>query len=255
MTTVDLNADLGESFGAYTIGQDKDMLQIVSSANIACGFHGGDPAVMDATIKEAKRAGVRMGSHPGFNDLAGFGRRKITGNTPEEIGQMIIYQIGAFQGMAKANDAQMDYVKLHGALSNMAMVDAALAAGFVDAICKLDTTIDIMALPNSEVEKKCKSAGIKVIREVFADRAYLPNGMLVPRGQKGAVILDAVEAAQNVLRMVEDQCITAIDGTKIATSVDSICIHGDNPAAVRIAEKLRTDLERAGVSIAPISGS
>ncbi|MBL4768260.1 MAG: LamB/YcsF family protein [Rhodobacteraceae bacterium] len=251
MTFIDLNADLGESFGAYTIGSDTELLQIVSSANIACGFHGGDPSVMAKTIRMAKRQKVRVGAHPGFNDLAGFGRRVIRGDSPASIRDMILYQIGAFQALAQANGAQMSYVKLHGALSNMAMTEAPLADAFIEAITALNSDIPVMAMPLSAVKTAAKRENIGIIYEAFADRAYLADGMLVPRSHPDAMIHDARFASDRVLRMINDNCIIALDGSKIPVNIDSICVHGDNPEAIRIAECLRHDLERAGVTIAP----
>ena len=255
MNTVDLNADMGESFGAYTIGCDEELLKIVSSANIACGFHGGDPTVMHATIKAAKSEDVCIGAHPGFNDLAGFGRRVIRGDSPERIIHMILYQIGAFQMMAQSNDATMSYVKLHGALANMAMVEAPLADAFITAMTYSHLDAPVMAMPKSAVEDAARRDGIKVIREIYADRAYLPNGMLMPRSQPGAVIHDSDIVSTRVLRMIQDRKIIAEDGTGIAAEIDSVCVHGDNPEAVRIAEKLRHDLESAGFNIAPVTAS
>ena len=255
MTTIDLNADLGESFGAYTIGCDSELLDIVSSANIACGFHGGDPSVMDTTIKAAKAAGVRIGAHPGFNDLAGFGRRVIRGDKPEQIGHMILYQVGAFQAIAQANDTAMAYVKLHGALANMAMVEAPLADAFITAMKSLQSDIPVMAMPKSAVEASARRNGVGILSEIYADRAYQADGMLMPRSQPGAVIHDPGAITEQVLRSVEDGCIVADDGTRIAVEIDSICIHGDNPEALRIGETLRRNLETAGYKIAPLPAS
>ncbi|GLQ34697.1 LamB/YcsF family protein [Amylibacter marinus] len=249
MSVVDLNADLGESFGAYKIGCDEALLQIVSSANIACGFHGGDPDVMDQTIKAALKNSVRMGAHPGFKDLAGFGRRVIRGDSPEQIGRMILYQIGAFQALSAANGAKMAYVKLHGALSNIAMVEPEIATGFVEAFARLETGLPIMVMPNSALSRACATADIPVINEVFADRAYMPDGTLVPRSADNAVIHDEEQAINGVHRMLDHQCITAFDGTQINTPIDSICIHGDHPQALSLAQNLRASLEKNGVTI------
>jgi len=255
MTTIDLNADLGESFGAYQIGNDRDLLKIVSSANIACGFHGGDPSVMHGTIQAAKAAGVRMGAHPGFNDLAGFGRRVIRGNSPAEIGHMILYQIGAFQGIARALDAEMAYVKLHGALSNMAMVEQPIADAFLSVMQAGAPGVAVMAMPHSAIESGARDRGVSVIKEAFADRAYLANGMLMPRSQPNAVIHDPGAACARVLDMLDSRSILADDGSRIPADIDSICVHGDNPEAVAIAQSIRNALESAGVSVAPVHGS
>ena len=249
MARIDLNADMGESFGAYTIGNDADLLKVVTSANIACGFHGGDPAVIDNTIRNALAEGVVLGAHPGFNDLAGFGRRVIRGDTPEQITKMIIYQIGAVQALARANDCKIEYVKLHGSLANMATEERPLADAFLAAITSLNDDLHVMAMPMSEIEASATAAGQPVISEAYADRAYLPNGMLAPRSQAGAVIHDAETAVARVLGMIEDDAITAIDGTKLSVKIDSICVHGDNPSAIAIAETIRNSLEKAGVSV------
>ena len=249
MPQIDLNADLGESFGAYVIGADAELLQIVSSANIACGFHGGDPAVMDTTVQAAKQAGVRIGAHPGFNDLAGFGRRVIRGDPPESIGKMIIYQIGALQAIARARGAHVAYVKLHGTLSNMAMVEQPLARAFVDVMRVFDLEMPLMAMPLSEVMNIAREHGQPTISEIFADRAYQSNGMLVPRSQPGAVLYDAEAITTRMLEILNTNQTEAIDGTRFTAEADSVCIHGDTPGALSIARTLRARLEAEGVTI------
>lgn len=249
MRKIDLNADMGESFGAYTIGDDKALLQIVSSANIACGFHGGDPSIMEQTVREAAKNGVRIGAHPGFNDLAGFGRRVIRGDSPEAVGQMILYQVGALQAITRANDCSVSYVKLHGSLSNMASVEPPLAEAYASAMARLDNNFKIMAMPLSAVETAARNKNLSIIHEVFADRTYQDDGMLTPRSQQGSVIHDKNFAAERVLRMIEDEALTSVSGNKIPVEIDSICVHGDNPQAIHMASHIRETLEKAGITV------
>ena len=250
MPTIDLNADLGESFGAWRMGRDAEMLDIVTSANIACGFHAGDPAEMARTVGLCLAKGVGIGAHPGFDDLQGFGRRQITGTSPEALGAMIIYQIGALQAIATAEGADLRHVKMHGALSNMCMTDRPMADVFARAVRRLSDDLVIMAVAATEIEHAALAAGVPLVREVFADRTYNDDGTLVSRSQPGAVIHDAAQAADHVLRMVEDQAITSINGLKVPVRPETICVHGDNPEAVRLAAKVRERLEGAGVTVA-----
>ncbi len=247
--TVDLNADLGESFGAWTMGNDAALLDIVTSANIACGFHAGDPKVMTDTVRLCQQKGVGIGAHPGFDDIRGFGRRRILGMSGEETKAMLLYQIGALQAIARGEGTKVRHVKLHGALSNMASEDAAISDAYVAAAKAADQELIVVAMATTELEQAVLRANMAIARELYADRAYNPDGTLVSRGQPGAMIHDAEVASERVLRMVEEQAITAVDGSKIPTAGDTVCVHGDGPEALRIAEQIRTRLDKAGVSV------
>lgn len=249
MASVDLNSDMGEGFGAWEMGDDSAMLEIVTSANVACGFHAGDPVVMRRTLALARERGIGVGAHPGFLDLWGFGRRAIQGQTPAEIEAQIIYQIGAIQGMAKAVGHRITHVKAHGALSNMAMVDDNLALTIGRAIRSLDPGLAYMVLPGTALERAAVELGLPVVREVFADRSYEDDATLTPRQIAGSVIQDADLAAERVLRMVEEQAIISRDGKRIPVSVDTVCVHGDTPGAVGIARHIRERLEQAGIRL------
>ncbi len=246
---IDLNADLGESFGAWTMGNDAALLDIVTSANIACGFHAGDPSVMTDTVRLCLEKGVGIGAHPGFDDIRGFGRRRILGMKAEETKAMLLYQIGALQAIARGEGTSVRHVKLHGALSNMASEEAAIADSYVAACKAADPDLIVVAMATTELEGSVLRSGMRIARELYADRAYNPDGTLVSRGQPGAMIHDAGVASERVLRMVEDQAITAIDGSKIATAGDTVCVHGDGPEALRIAEQIRNRLDKAGVAV------
>lgn len=253
MNAIDLNADLGESFGSYTIGNDEQMLKIISSANVGCGFHGGDPIVMHRTLELAKAHGVGVGAHPGFNDLYGFGRRRISGQSPKDIEKQLIYQVGAIQGMATSLDMSVTHYKIHGALGNMACEDAELAMAAARAVKAVAPELLFVVLPGSELETAGERLNLKLAREVFADRAYDDNGMLLPRNQPGAVLHDAAEATPRIVEFVEQGAIESISGKKIPVKIDTICVHGDNPAAVAMAEAIRLALSKAGLIIQPMS--
>lgn len=246
---VDLNADLGESYGAWTMGRDVDMLDIVTSANIACGFHAGDPEVMADTIALCRDRGVGAGAHPGFDDLHGFGRRRITGTSDAALRSMVIYQVGAFVGMATAAGVTPSHIKLHGAFNNMACEDRAMADVFAQAVADTWPDMAVFAVAGTQLEAACRAAGLPTKGEVFADRAYTDEAQLVRRGLPGAVIHDPNEAADNVLRMVEQGAVTSQSGKVIPVNVDTICVHGDNPQAVALAAAVRERLEGAGVKI------
>lgn len=246
---IDLNVDLGESYGPWVMGHDAEMLDIVTSANIACGFHAGDPQVMDRTIKMCHAKGVGIGAHPGFRDLHGFGRYEIQGIPHAVLSRDIIYQIGAIQAMARVNGAKVRHVKLHGAFANMASRDDALAEMYVNAAKAVDPDLYIVAMASTALERATLKEGSPIAREVFADRAYNDDGTLVSRSQPGAVIHDADLAADRVLRMIEEQAVTSINGVRTAVKPETICVHGDNPAAVAMASTLRTRLDKAGVAV------
>lgn len=249
MASVDLNCDMGEGFGAWEMGDDAAMLDIVTSANVACGFHAGDPVVMQRTLTLARDRDIGVGAHPGFLDLWGFGRRPIQGQAPEEIEAQVVYQIGALQGIAKAVGHRVTHVKAHGALSNMAMVDDALALAIGRAIRSVDPALAYMVLPGTALERAAVELGLPVVREVFADRTYEDDATLTSRKIAGSVIHDADLAAERVLRMVEDQAITSRSGKRIPLSVDTVCVHGDTAGAVDIARRIRERLEQAGIRL------
>jgi UPF0271 protein len=248
--TIDLNCDMGEGFGIYEIGDDAAMLDIVTTANIACGFHGGDPLVMHRTIEIAKAKGVRVGAHPSFLDLWGFGRRPIQGERPQDVEKHLIYQIGAIQAMATALGWPITHVKTHGALGNMAAVDADLAEACVSAVKAVDPALAFITLPFSQTYQAAEAAGLPVICEVFADRTYDDAGQLTSRKLPGAMIHDVDQATEHAIRMVVDGEILTTGGRRLPVNPQSICVHGDTPGAVAIARQLRTSLEGANLSIA-----
>lgn len=247
--SIDLNSDLGESYGAWNMGNDSAMLDIVSSANIACGFHAGGPEEMVRTIQLCQEKSVAAGAHPGFDDLRGFGRRRLPVADFSALQAQLIYQVGAFLGIANAENAEVSHIKIHGALSNMACEDRNLSDQCVAAFRKVAPQVPILAQAATPLEDAARDSGANVIREVFADREYNADGTLVSRQTPGSVIHDAERAAERVLRMIEEQSITAMDGKSFAVMPESVCVHGDNPAAVSMAEKIRHALERAGVQI------
>lgn len=249
---VDLNSDLGESFGAYVMGSDDEMLQIVSSANVACGFHAGDPIVMHRTLELARENGVGVGAHPSFYDPWGFGRRVIQGERPEDVEKLLIYQIGAIQGMAQALGLRVGHFKTHGALGNMAEADPDLAAACARAVKTLDRDMIFVVTPGNELEKAGERAGLRIAREVYSDRAYEDNGRLVSRKVEGSVIHDPDVAVPRAVRMLEEGAITTVSGRKIPVKIDTICVHGDNPSAVVLARRIRAALEDAGISVRPM---
>jgi len=250
---IDLNSDMGESFGAYRIGDDRAMLEIVTSANIACGFHGGDPLVMHETVATAKAKGIAIGAHPSFLDLWGFGRRPILGDTPEEVGRFVLYQVGALQGIAAALGHPVRHVKLHGSLANMAQMDDSLADGIARAIRSLDRDLILVAMPGLATERAGQRAGLRVACEIYADRAYGEDGNLAPRKAPGAVIHDAGDAVARVLRMLDEQAIRTQSGRKLPARIDSVSVHSDTEGAVAMARAVRAALEQKGAEIAPFS--
>lgn len=252
-TSVDLNCDMGEGFGAYTIGDDAAMMELITTANIACGFHAGDPAVMRRTILAAKAKGVAIGAHPSFMDLYGFGRRRIFGDRPEDLEAQLIYQIAAIQGMAHALDWPITHVKTHGALGNIAAEDADLAALCVRAIKAVDPSLAFITLPYSETMKAAERAGLRVACEVYADRTYDDNGMLTSRQRPDAVIHDPQQSVEQVLCMVRDGFIPTVGGRKLEVDAATLCIHGDTPGAVATAAALRATMAAEGIRFAPFA--
>lgn len=251
---LDLNSDMGESFGAWKMGEDEAMLDLVTTANIACGFHAGDPVVMRRTIRMARDRGVSIGAHPSFADLYGFGRRQISGDTPQDLEAQLIYQIAAMQGMAASEGYPITHVKTHGALGNMAAVDADLAAVCANAVKAVDPSLAYVSLPYSETYKAAEKAGLRVICEIYADRTYTDQGQLTPRSQPGAVIHDSGQSVDQVLEMVLNGHIPTTGGKRLPVEAGSLCVHGDNPEAVAIAASLRDQLTEAGVEIRPFAG-
>ena len=242
---INLNADLGESFGAWTMGEDEALLGIVNSANIACGFHAGDPLVMRKTVRTALAAGVGLGAHPAYPDLQGFGRRAMR-LSPDELEAAVIYQVGALAGMAAAEGGKLSHVKPHGALNNQACEDAALADTVVRAVRAVDRELILLAPALSELLLAGQRAGLQVAAEIFADRAYTDAGTLVPRSQPGAVLHDDDVVVAHVTRMLEAGGLVAQSGKRLPTTMHSICVHGDSPGAAANARRLRTALQAAG---------
>lgn len=245
---IDLNSDLGESFGAYTLGLDSDVLNHVSSANIACGWHAGDPLIMAKTVALCKEKGVAVGAHPGYPDLLGFGRRALA-ITPADAEAYILYQVGALQAFCHANGVKLQHVKLHGAFYNTACVTPTLADAVLNAIAALPDTPAVMALSGSYIAQEGKRRGIPVIQEVFADRGYTDEGTLVPRNEPGAFVKDPEEALQRILQMINEGTVTTNTGKVIPIIADSVCVHGDNPSAVAFTEALRKGLTNAGLTV------
>lgn len=248
MLSIDLNSDLGESFGAWKMGDDEAMLDIVSSANIACGFHAGDPAGILRTVKAAKERGVAIGAHVGYRDLAGFGRRNMDPSSEELVGD-VIYQIGAIKGLAAAVGAKVTYVKPHGALYNTIAFDERQGADVISALKQIDPELVLMALAGSPLVEQARSAGLTVVTEAFADRAYQSNGALVSRREKGSVLHDPELVAQRMLQLVKCGTVQSIDGVETKVEAQSICVHGDSPDAVAMAKRLRDVFEANSLQI------
>ncbi|HEX7883127.1 MAG TPA: 5-oxoprolinase subunit PxpA [Afipia sp.] len=251
--TIDLNSDLGEGFGAWEMGDDDAMIGLASSVNVACGFHAGDSDIMLQTAKLAKERGVSIGAHPGYRDLHGFGRRPVPGLTSSEIETMVAYQIGALQAVATLAGHKVTHVKIHGALSNVGCADDMTARAIAAAIKAVDPNLYFVVLPNSALVRAGEAAGLNLIHEVFADRAYEDDAQLMSRSKPGAVLHDADQIAQRVVRMVQDNAVPAASGKIIPVKIDTVCIHGDTPGAVDIAREVRAELERSGITVAPFS--
>ncbi len=248
MYKIDLNSDLGESFGAYKIGKDREIVPLVSSANIACGFHAGDPTVMANTVKLCKESSTAVGAHPGFDDLQGFGRRNMS-ISPEDAKNIIIYQIGALDAFCRANGIQMQHVKPHGALYNMAAKDTKLADAICEGIYEYNPSLILMGLAGSEMIKSAKKIGLPYASEVFADRAYEDDGTLVARTKPGAMITDENEAVERVISMIKTHTVKTVSGKTIEIIPDSVCVHGDSEKALAFVEKIRKALTAEEVEI------
>ncbi len=254
MKTIDLNCDMGESFGAYKIGMDESVLKFITSANIACGWHAGDPNVMEITVKMAKDRGVGIGAHPGYPDLLGFGRRNMN-CTPEEIRQYIIYQVGALQAFCTIHGATLAHVKPHGALYLTAVDNEKIARAIAKAIVSINKDLYFVALAGKKGELMTRvgeDVGLKVVYEAFPDRAYTPQGMLAPRANPGAVITDPDEVAQRALLMAKEGVVIATDGSSIELKVQTLCVHGDTSIAVKLVETISKVLGKNDINVQPM---
>ena len=250
MSVIDLNSDLGESLGAWSMGDDAAMLDIVSSAIVACGFHAGDPSGILATLKAAQARGVAVGAHVAYPDLIGFGRRAMDVASSDLVAD-VIYQIGALQGLAQAAGTSIGYVKPHGALYNTIAHDSAQARDVIAAIRAVDANLALVALAGSPLVRWAQDAGLRVVAEAFADRAYTPQGTLVSRREPGAVLHDSALVASRMLRLVRDGVVEAVDGSLASVQAQSICVHGDSPGAVAMARAVRAALEADGIAVRP----
>lgn len=254
MTTlsIDLNCDMGESFGPWVMGQDTDVLPLVSSANIACGFHAGDPGTMRKTVAAAIGNGVSLGAHPGLPDLSGFGRRAMD-ITPQQAYDMVVVQVGAMAATAASQGARLHHVKAHGALYNMAVRDLGLARALAQAVRDVDPSLVFYALASSDMARVASEVGLTVAHEVFADRSYQPDGSLTPRSRPDAMIEDPEQSIQQVLGMITEGRVIAVDGTSVEVRADTLCIHGDQPGAVVFAKAIRAALQQAGIEVRPVA--
>lgn len=250
-THIDLNSDLGESFGSYSIGEDDGLFGLISSTNVACGFHGGDPRVLERTVRRAAEQGVGVGAHPGFLDLVGFGRREMNA-TPDEVRTDTLYQLGALDAFCRVAGVRMQHLKAHGALYNVAVRDAAIAGAIIEAVRAFNSDLIILAQPGTTMLAAAEAAGLPVAREGFADRAYNADGSLVSRRLPGALITDPAEAAARMVRLVTEGKLRTIDGKDLDMQIDSICVHSDTPGSLTIMAAIREALEAAGVEIAPL---
>ncbi|NHA70311.1 LamB/YcsF family protein [Phycicoccus flavus] len=250
---VDLNSDVGESFGRWRLGDDEAMLGLVTSANVACGFHAGDPTTLRRCCEVAAARGVVVGAQVGYRDLAGFGRRFVD-YAPGELSDDVTYQLGALAGMARVAGTRVAYVKPHGALYNTAVHDAGQAQAVVDAVRAFDPGLPVLGLPGSELLRRAAAAGLRAVPEAFADRGYRPDGTLVARSEPGALLEDPDVVAARVLRLVTDGTVTAADGTEVSVAAESVCLHGDTPGAVAMAERVRAVLDDAGVAVRAFVG-
>lgn len=248
---IDLNCDLGEGFGRYAMGDDDAMLEIVTSVNVACGFHAGDPDIMAERAAQTLEKGIALGAHPSFDDLTGFGRRRILDFPAHELHNLIIYQVGALQGLARSVGQKVSHVRAHGALGNMTDEDPEMAKTLVGAVAAMESNLALMTMAGCAADKAAKAAGLKVARQAFADRAYNDDGTLVARSEPGAVLDDAKAATERVIRLAEEGVIETINGKKLRLDARVVCVHGDTPAAVAMAESIRTALENRGIAIKP----
>lgn len=254
MSGIDLNADLGEGFGRWTLADDQALLGLVTSANVACGFHAGDSSTMRTVVRDAVAGGVRVGAHVSYRDLAGFGRRFVD-VPPTELADDVVYQVAALDGFARLAGDRVRYVKPHGALYNAVVRHEGQARAVVDAVRAYDPSLALVGLPGSAVLRFAEDAGLPTVREAFADRGYLPTGELVPRGQPGAVVHDAAQAAARVLELVTTGAVVAVDGTRVPVDAASVCVHSDTPGAVSLLTAVRQALEEQGVAVRPFAAA
>ncbi|OLT45560.1 LamB/YcsF family protein [Cellulosimicrobium sp. CUA-896] len=254
MTRIDLNADLGEGFGRWTLADDQALLGLVSSANVACGFHAGDASTMRAVVRDAVAGGVSVGAHVSYRDLAGFGRRFLE-VPPAELADEVVYQVAALDGFARLAGDRVRYVKPHGALYNAVVHHEEQARAVVDAVRDYDPGLALVGLPGSVVLRLAEEAGLPTVHEAFADRGYLPTGALVPRGHPGAVLHDAEEVAARVVELVTGGTVLAVDGTRVRVDAASVCVHSDTPGAVGLLVAVRRALEELGVGVQPFAGT
>jgi 5-oxoprolinase (ATP-hydrolysing) subunit A len=254
MTTIDINSDLAEGFGSYRCGDDEAMLAVITSANVACGFHAGDPEIMARTFKVAKERGVAVGAHPGFPDLWGFGRRRIPFTTGE-IERLIAYQVGAAQALAAYSGHRLTHVKTHGALGNIAEIERPVADAVARAVRAVDPALSLLTIARSQLEIAATAAGLRAVAEIYADRGYTEDGHLIPRGKEGAMIDDPNLAADRVIAMIEAGAVITAAGKRLRTPIESVCVHGDSPHAVGMAQTVRARLHAAGITIAPFTAA
>ena len=252
MFHVDLNCDMGESFGAYRMGNDEAILAHVTSANIACGFHAGDPATMRKTVRLALQHDVKIGAHPGLPDLQGFGRRNMA-ITAEEAYDMVVYQVGALQGFVQSEGGVMQHVKPHGALYNMAATRPELARAIAEAVYRVNPELYLVGLAGSQLIEQAEKTGLRTKSEVFADRTYQQDGTLTPRSQADALITSDEEAVRQVIRMVKEGKVLTRQGSDITIKAETVCIHGDGPHALSFARRIREELETVGIKVRPMS--
>jgi len=253
MPSIDLNCDLGESFGRWSLGQDAEVMRSITSANVACGFHAGDPDVMRRTVRLAKASGVAIGAHPGFPDLVGFGRRNMSAS-PDEVEGFVLYQIGALAAIARADGVRLQHVKAHGALYNMAARDRALAEAIARAVAAFDSSLILFGLPGTEILRAGEAAGLPVAAEGFADRAYEPDGSLTPRSRPGSVIHDQASVVERAVRMAREGVVVATNGEEVPMRVATICTHGDTPGSHELTRLIREGLEREGIKVRAVGG-
>ena len=249
MKTIDLNCDMGESYGAWKMGADAEVMPFITSANIACGFHAGDPATIRNTVRLAVDRGVTIGAHPSLPDLMGFGRRPMR-VSPQELYDLVIYQAGAVEAFARAAGARLHHLKCHGALYNMAATDDALSDAMVRAVRDLGSNVMLYALSRSKTHEIAKKTALPVAGEVFADRGYSDDGTLAPRDRPGGLIVDAAASVKQALAMIEQGYVTSLSGTRVPVSADTLCLHGDQPGAVAFAQALRNAFAEKGIKVA-----
>lgn len=251
MLKIDLNSDLGEGFGAYSAGSDAEMLPVVTSANIACGFHASDPVIMDRTVAAAAACGTGIGAHPGYPDLLGFGRRNLSAS-PAEIRAYVLYQLGALSAFCTAHGTKLSHVKPHGALYNTAAKDDLVSEAVCGAVADFDRDLILVCQGGSRTAVCAEKAGLRVAREVFADRRYERDGSLTPRSRPGSVLADPDACVRQVLRIVREKKVFASDGTEIPLEADTVCVHGDSPGALETARRIRAALEGEGIAVVPL---